>query len=948
MEIRNIQDIDNREYRSQIREITAITNDPNVVAGTTVDNCLNEVFILLKNGDYDHFVADPSDINARTEETTDFLRLLENWGNQTGVTLSAPYFTQLSLGTQNKDKKRAIKEIRADYRDYLKSNSSDDEYDDEDAKKPLSLGKKAAIAAGTVGLATAIGVGGVAGYNHFKNRDDASIEVQADEAQGFDLNLEGKDFAYYENDANIPASLQKDFALRNSDSPYNFLTSFNSTSTVDGQTYKTGYTYRQLLYADIFFNGNSYSNDELLTILGNYDIMADQYDENGELKISFKNEIDGFLYSTVATAMDTPTKLTQVFNLIKDDDARAKALESVPLMENLMTAIKNDSGVKDAKKAYEKWLTDSFLEDVTETTTGDRKYQAVDLSANQALQFVVNSEIAAINLTSNPINEDIAEILVSGQNGNQSMTNSANEALYGRLENFDEYRKQMINEDQSTDDLNEYKALLLADKSEKEKQKMIEQNPGINFSKEQSEYDQLTEKTCDVDQIIRIMSDQLKTLGKEPTRDEQDQYLGAIINYYLEKQIGDTKSYSSGSGSGGKKTTTQTVIDDTKGTPQEKREQAIAASSEPLVDAAELAENIRKDILGSVVTPEDEAETTKKAQANANEQAKLDSAAWYKIYNEAYAWYSVYGEKNGEAPNAYLYANSNKKIGDSTGSKETTEAYAWQQGKLGGLEYYYNNHKEEAITGGEVQIDEDLKEDNIDIDNIGTDKGDSNGQTIEDIINQGNSENPNKDNTVPSGDPGQSVIPPSPDDLNDKENTTSNPDTSEEQETITPPTEVQPEEPQLPDNAPDGWHGFEDDSVTDGMTQRPDGSFGGETQIDSAVQESINAQPAPEVPSEAPSEAPSNAVTEATPETSTITPEAPVVEEAPTVAETAPSTTVDQAIDAVVEETAQQIYEEQTMGGEAIIYEGLEDYISNLGEEEVITPEETEAVKSMK
>ena len=48
MEIRNIQDIDNREYRSQIREITAITNDPNVVAGTTVDNCLNEVFILLK------------------------------------------------------------------------------------------------------------------------------------------------------------------------------------------------------------------------------------------------------------------------------------------------------------------------------------------------------------------------------------------------------------------------------------------------------------------------------------------------------------------------------------------------------------------------------------------------------------------------------------------------------------------------------------------------------------------------------------------------------------------------------------------------------------------------------------------------------------------------------------------------------------------------------------
>lgn len=946
MEIKKFSDIDNREYRSQIAEVYALTNDKNKVPGTTTANCLNEVFIILKDGSWDHFVANSKDINARTEETTDFLRLLENWSNQTGVTLSEPYFRQLQLGTQNKEKQRLIQELQDDYQDFLSQDSED--YEDDSKKQPWSAKKKVfAGTLGALGLATAIG-GGVSAYNHFKNNDDSKIEAQTDVIQGLDLNLEGKDFAYYENDANIPASLQKDFALRNSDSPYNFLNSFNSTSTVDGQTYKTGYTYRQLFYADLFFNGNSYSNDELLTILGDFDIMADQYDENGELKISFKNELDGFLYSTIATTLDTPSKLTQVFSLIKDEDAKAKALESVPLVENLINAIKNDSGVKDAKAAYEKWLTDSFLEDVTETTTGDRRYNAVDLSANQALQFVVNAEIAAINLTSNTINPDIAEILVSGQNDNQSMTNSANEALFGRLENFGEYREQMVNEDQSTDDLNEYKALLLADKSEKEKQKMIEQNPGISFSTEQSKYDQLTDKTCDVDQIIRIMSDQLKTLGKEPTRDEQDQYLGALVNYYLEKQMDGAKSYSSGSGSSGKKTTTQTVIDDTKGTPQQKREQAIAATSEEQVKQAELEENLRKGILGSVVTPEDEAETTKKAQENANEQAKLDSAAWYKIYNEAYAWYSVYGEKNGEAPNAYLYANSNKKIGDSTGSKETTEAYAWQQGKLGGLEYYYNNHKEEAITGGEVQIDEDLKEDNIDIDNIGTDKGDSNGQTIEDIINQGNSENPNKDNTVPSGDPGQSVIPPSPDDLNDKENTTSNPDTSEEQETITPPTEVQPEEPQLPDNAPDGWHGFEDDSVTDGMTQRPDGSFGGETQIDSAVQESINAQPAPEVPSEAPSEAPSNAVTEATPETSTITPEAPVVEEAPTVAETAPSTTVDQAIDAVVEETAQQIYEEQTMGGEAIIYEGLEDYISNLGEEEVITPEETEAVKSMK
>ena len=87
----------------------------------------------------------------------------------------------------------------------------------------------------------------------------------------------------------------------------------------------------------------------------------------------------------------------------------------------------------------------------------------------------------------------------------------------------------------------------------------------------------------------------------------------------------------------------------------------------------------------------------------------------------------------------------------------------------------------------------------------------------------------------------------------------------------------------------------------------------------------MGTQPAPE----APAEAPSNDTAQSTPETSA-------------------SSTVDQAIDAVIEETAQQIYEEQTMGGDAVIYDGLEDYISNLGEEEVVMPEETEAVKTMK
>ena len=945
MEIYKISDMDNEAYISEIDKVYALTNDKSRVPGTTPYNCLNEVFIVRKDGSYDHFMADPNDIDVRGEETVDFLRFIANFSAYKGYSVeemaNTPYFNQLRLGTRDRDTQVFIKNLRKNYKKYV--NQSRDDYGSQ--KKPWSAKKKAVAGGiGALGVMAAVGSAGTIAYNRFNNNNASNLETQvdADDTQEFDLNLEGKDFAYYENDANIPASLQKDYALKSSDSLYNFLSSFNSTSTVDGQTYKTGYTYRQLLYADIFFNGNYYSNDELLTILANFDIMEDQYDENGELKISFKNEIDGFLYSTVATAMDTPSKLTQVFDLIKDDEAKAKALESVPLMENLMTAIKNDGNVKEAKEAYEKWLTDSFLEDNTNSTTGERRYNAVDLSANQALQFVVNAEIAAINLTSNTINDDIAEILVSGQNGNQSMTNSANEALFGRLENFNAYREQMINEDQSTDDLNEYKALLLADKSEKEKQKMMEQNPGISLTAEESDYDQLTEKTCDVDQIIRIMSEQLKTLGKEPTRDEQDDYLGAIITYYLEKQMADTSSYSTGSGSSGQRTSnSQTVIDDTKGTPQEKRNQAVVASSELLVDQAELAENIREDILGSVVTPEDEAETTKKAQENANEQAKLDTAAWYKIYNEAYAWYSVYGEKNGEAPAASLYANSNKKIGDSTGWKETTESYAWYQGKQAGLAAYYKDHKEEAITGGDSQVDEDLKEDNIDIDDIGTDKGDSNGQTIDDIINAGNSEDPNKDNTIPGGGSDSGITPPPPEDLNGgSDNNNGNDNTNTEEPSLPENGNEGTIDPPGGDGPPDGWHGFEDDDITDGLPQNPDGSYGGGTEIDDSVEDVLNGSESSSAPSEIPSEAPSEIFSEAPSEA----PANEVIESTP---ETSVASTVDQAIDAIVEETAQQIYEEQTMGGDAIIYEGLEDYVP-VGTEESITPEETETVKTMK
>ena len=934
MEIRNIQDIDNREYRSQIDEITAITNDPNVVAGTTVDNCLNEVFILLKNGDYDHFVADPNDINARTEETTDFLRLLENWGNQTGVTLSAPYFTQLSLGTQNKEKKRAIKEIRADYRDYLKSISSDDEYDDEDAKKPLSLGKKAAIAAGAVGLASAIGVGGVAGYNHFKNRDDANtIETQTDENTLTKPDMEGQTWDYYIE--NAIDSTQKQFytTLGNWLTNFNNSTSWMSRTNNDGQSSIFGLTAKE--GASLMLRFNEYTDEEMVTICNGMNINADEIMEESN------HAIEKLI--TYYTISGTPTGIEALFNDAHDKEV-IQAFEQHH--QQVMNATDEDEK-ESLMQAEKQMFYDYFNSDVegkeTKAEAASTSYllrtilpadtiisQLNRYHDTEAIYKIGSSE--PINVTTSLFGEQMMCQFVTGwENFDQESylgelgysdskyyvkTDGVKRSIADiscgeqekKLRDADSYRLELTETNAAVDTaIQTMKLTLQADNkySEEEISQIIDQmENNLNDEKGYNSIDELTEYTYDRDLIEAMLDQKLKDLNKYPAY--ADTFDEVIEEMFLKQVAVKGSSKGSSSSSGGSTKVTSVPNTETKD-PQVAKDALQTMGVSPEV-SEQMRIEAERQAAAAIGKERDDAEAYQK-HYNLNKQEEV-------VYDGIYE--ATFNHFAGE----YVFETSRSFDSSWAYSSDARTRSSYESGKADGLSYKQQKEdvKNEPTIGGEIQDDtlEDLKDQNVDVDNVSTDKGNSNGQTIEDIINQGNSEDPNKGNTVPGGDSGQSVIPPSPDELNGKEdsnnnnngNTTTGGGNTDTNEGIT--------------NNPGDFSPVVPDDTTDGMTQNPDGTFGGETQIDNAVQESLNMQSAPETSA---------------------------VEATPAIAETAPSTTVDQAIDAVVEETAQQIYEEQTMGGEVDLseeYEGLEDYISNLGSEEVITPEEAETVKTIK
>lgn len=941
MEIRRFSDIDNETYRSQIQRVYAVTNDKNLVPGTTEDNCLNEMFVFLKDGSVDYFMAD-SDIDVRTQETEDFNNFIVNWCDQTGVNWQdSRYFRQLRLGSKNKEEQKLIRDLESHYQNY------EDDYEEENEKKPLSLGKKAAIAAGAVATAGALAAGGFALHNALANGNQPQTTTE-DENSLTKPDMEGQTWDYYVE--NAIDSTQKQFYTTLG----NWLTNFNNSASWMARTNNAGQSAIFGLTAkegaSLMLRFNEYTDEEIITICNGMNINADEIMEESN------HAIEKLI--TYYTISGTPTGIDALFNDAHDKEV-IQAFEQHH--QQVMNAT-NDDEKESLMQAEKQMFYDYFNSDVegkeTKAEAASTSYLLrtilpADTIISQLNRYHDTEAIYKIG-SSEPINvktslfgeQMMCQFVTGWENFNQESylgelgyssskyyvkTDGVQRSIADiscgeqekKLRDGDSYRLELTETNAAVDTaIQTMKLTLQADNkySEEEINQIINQmENNLNDGKGYNSIDELTEYTYDRDLIEAMLDQKLKDLNKYPAY--ADTFDEVIEEMFLKQAAvkGSSKGYSSSSGSsssstGGKKVETTN--------PQEAEAALQAMGVSP-----EVSEQMRieaEEKAAAAVGAERDTEAVKQKHEALNQQEQIAYNFIYAAVYNHYAGKYVEGEwsqyKKATSPD-YPYDSSWAYSSDA----RTRETYA--SAKANALSHaaqcqQLEKDREQGkdTIGGDIQIDEDLKEDNIDIDNIGTDKGNSNGQTIEDIINQGNSEDPNKGNTVPSGDSGQSVIPPSPDDLNNKENSNNNNNNNSGSGNTGGSGNTNSNEGIT--NNPGDFAPVVPDDTTDGMTQNPDGTYGGETQVDDSVKNILNGAGSNSVV-----EAPSSEATQSTPETSA-------------------SSTVDQAIDAVVEETAQQIYEEQTMGGDAVIYDGLEDYISNLGEEEVVMPEET--VKSMK
>lgn len=901
MEIRNIREIDNSDYRSQIKQVYALTNDKNVIPETTVNNCLNTVYIIKKDGSCDRFVTS-EDINERELETRDFTRFISNWSRDLGVRLpnaEGEYFEQLHLGSKSEEKQEKIGKLDRDYQRYVRrhpeeyqdTDEYDDDYDDENEKKPWST-KKKALAAGLGAAALAVGIGaGAVAYNNAKN-NDAKIETQADDENGLDKpSMENQTWDYYVE--NAIDSTQKQFYTTLGDWLINFNKSeaWMTRTNNAGQSSTFGLTPKEA--ASLMLRFNEYTDEENITISNGLNINADEIMEESNRAIE--------KLITYYSLSGTPTGIDALFNDAHDKEV-IKAFEQHH--QQVMSAT-SDQERENLLREEKQMFYDYFNSDVegkeTEAEAASTSYilrtiLPADTIVAQLYRYDDNETIYkngssdAISVKTSLFGEQMMCQFVTGwenfdeesylgelgynedkyyvkKDGIQrSIADISCGEQEKKLRDGDTYRVELETSQKETEAAmtaatETLRLTLQADNkySDEEINQLIAQmENNLSDDSNFNSIEELTQYTYDRDQIEAMLAQKLQELGKYPAYAETfDELLEEkFLNRADVKSSGTSKSSGSGSKSSNYKKTTTT-------NPQE----AEAALVEMGV-APEIATEMRieaEEKAAAAVGAERDTEEVKQKHEELNEKEEIQYNMIYGAVYNHYAGKYVEGEYSKYKQDTNLSYDSSWATSSDTRTRNTYAAAKTDALNHVAVCKQLEEDKENGndIIGGDIDYDDDYEDDlgDIDIGNIGTDPGDSNGDSIGDIIEDGNNDNSNDNTLPPVTPPDEGIIPPPPEDLNNGNNNGG----SDSNDGITDdPGDFSPVVP---------------DDPTNELPQNPDGSFGGGIDIDDSLEEKLS--------------------TPATPES-----EVPAVEEST-------EATIDQAVEAMIQETAQQIYEEE-------------------------------------
>lgn len=402
-----------------------------------------------------------------------------------------------------------------------------------------------------------------------------------------------------------------------------------------------------------------------------------------------------------------------------------------------------------------------------------------------------------------------------------SITDATCDYIFGKITSANEYIRDLQNADTDIEVSSSQKLAMIEQKlaageeiTADDYQQMQENVQVV------SKLDQIKEKTYAIVDIEELMRTKMMDLNKYPVHTEvfAEKWANTVIaikdSYSNNKGSKGSGSRSGSKGSGTGSNPVEFNSKDGNKNRENARAELIKRGVSPveadsMLDKAEEEANKRQGILGK-----DNEETKKKAEEEKKKIEEKAQATYDQAYNYAYNWYSQHGPNKGAPSDESSYLGNTTPVDKNDKSGKVTIRDAYNDGKAAGIGAYKNelvrranNGDKEAekeardlglISGGEEKVDPGLS-DYIEDGSLGTDDGTD--KKTEDVIKDGNKEDPNKGNKPPeTTNPGITMPPP-----------------EEEKPSVgEPPVE---ENPGINDELPPGFVPIVDDPVQTGGDQ---------------------------------------------------------------------------------------------------------------------------------
>ena len=528
-------------------------------------------------------------------------------------------------------------------------------------KNKLSNTKKVAIAAGLTVLVAA----SIVGCNKYLNAKDNKQEVVVVEEEPKQVVKIKKEapMSWEQYLEEYEDSFAKEF-LQNSMS---FVDSSIRTKKIGDEEVMYGITPKQADMVSLYYDSSYYSNEELLSILGDYPLTG-----NLDPKDDINNVVNSYTRTIIANLCLVESEDDFITFTSKDEEVNELNKKYESLWLKFMKAEK-----KKEKKAIREEFEEAFTADFIDAADG-----VIDLQEHPAAHLILNTYPASLTIMGYPMSEGINKILVGTEANvdvaevgtipeSRGLVDDACDIIDRRLENFENWRYQLIVEDSIID---------------RENERGLLQDP--NFLVLPSNYDELTFLTYEYDShdehdgvMVPIRDEYLKEKYPElkdvELEDIEETIRKAVIEKIQKEQLNNTEPFDPVKNpTGGKKGDVYVVTEKVRvevpehALTEAQKQEAIRNAKLP--EGVMTEEQVQKDI----------AQTQKEVDnlqaiydaiysyyKNGGTEASLPDGSWksHPLYNNA----KTEGTKASQAGSYTTNEGASNTITDENGNKVT-------------------------------------------------------------------------------------------------------------------------------------------------------------------------------------------------------------------------------------------------------------------------------------